>query len=92
MPAVDKQYTEQFKEIFRSNIKAAKGLGKEGAALAAMAYVLQEELTISERAVPHASALEIIMRAVAHDIAGDPAMRNYVREKMQIGYERFMAE
>ena len=62
--------------------------------LAAMAGALQMTLCLptTRKAVPHAAALEVLMRAVAHDIAGDPADRHYVREKLDFGYSCMLGE
>ena len=60
--------------------------------LAAMAHALQITLCLpsSRRAAPHAASLEVLMRAVAHDIEGDVSSTSYVREKLGVGYRSLM--
>lgn len=56
--------------------------------LAAMAHTLQATLCLpsTRAAVPNASALEVLMRAIGHDIEGDPNMKAYVKQKLEVGY------
>lgn len=65
--------------------------------LAAMAHALQMMLTryshhSIRKAVPHASALEVIMRAVAHGIEGKPEMESYIKQKLDTGYHQLLGE
>lgn len=62
--------------------------------LAAMAHALQMTLSLGVRThgVESHSSLEVLMRAVAHEIEGDPQKRGYVREKARVGYEMLMGE
>jgi hypothetical protein len=65
--------------------------------LAAMAHALQMVLTRCShhsirQAVPHASALEVIMRAVAYAIEGKPDMESYIKQKLDVGYHHLLAE
>ncbi len=57
--------------------------------LAGMAHALQMALSMPSMrsVVPNAGGIEILMRAVAHEIEGDPSMKGYVREKLDIGYQ-----
>jgi len=56
--------------------------------LAGMAHAIQTALSAPSMrsVVPHADGIEILMRAVAHEIEGDPSMKGYVKEKLDIGY------
>ena len=56
--------------------------------LAGLAHAIQTALSMSSMrsVVPNADGIEILMRAVAHEIEGDPSMKGYVREKLDIGY------
>lgn len=56
--------------------------------LAGMAHAIQATLSLPSMrsVVPNADGIEILMRAVAHEIEGDPSMKGYVREKLDIGY------
>lgn len=56
--------------------------------LAAMAHAIQATLSMPslKSVVPHADGIEVLMRAVAHQIEGDPSMKGYVKEKLDIGY------
>ncbi len=57
--------------------------------LAGMAHAIQMALSMPSMrsVVPRAGGIEILMRAVAHEIEGDPSMRGYVKEKLDIGYQ-----
>ena len=55
--------------------------------MAAMATALQMTLGLDKMrsVVPKSSALEVLMRAVALELEGDPEKSNSVREKARIG-------
>lgn len=56
--------------------------------LAGMAHAIQTALSMPSMrsVVPRADGIEVLMRAVAHEIEGDPSMKGYVKEKLDIGY------
>jgi hypothetical protein len=61
--------------------------------LASLAYALQFTLShgkITRAVIPHAPALEVLMRAVLHDIEGDPEKKKYIRGKLETGYGYLM--
>ena len=53
--------------------------------LSAMAHAMQMALSLPRRDLPNGDAFEVLMRAVAHGLDGDPTRRNYVLEKARIG-------
>lgn len=59
------------------------------AQIAGMAHAIQMTLSLpaTQTAIPKASALECLMRAVAHEAQGDPARGPYPVEKAQIGLD-----
>ncbi|HEY4489104.1 MAG TPA: hypothetical protein VJA87_01340 [Candidatus Paceibacterota bacterium] len=62
--------------------------------LAGMAHAIQMALSMpsAQGVVPRAGGIEILMRAVAHEIEGGPTMKNYVQEKLDIGYRYLSSE
>ena len=59
--------------------------------LSITAHALQTALVETPlEVVPHARALEVLMRAVAHSIDGDSP--HYVQQKLDIGYRQLVAE
>jgi hypothetical protein len=60
--------------------------------LAAMAHAMQMTLSLPKSAhgIKKHYALEVLLRAIAHEIEGDSTRRNYVREKARVGYEMLM--
>ena len=70
--AVDQARISEFKRVLYADFEEAKRRGLYLEKLAAMAYVLQAELSAgsAQKLVAHASAIENAMRAVADDICG----------------------
>jgi hypothetical protein len=62
--------------------------------LAGMAHALQMAFSMPsvQQIVPHASGIDHLMRAIAHNIEGDPSMKGYVKEKLDIGYRYMSSE
>ena len=76
--SLESQYTTQLCE------QQKRGVSIE--ALAAMASALQSALADMgpNENIPHASALDSLMRAVTHALK-EPEERRYIREKLEIG-------